>query len=133
MTTLPARSPRRTPETAEFWEAVSADRFVLPRCNACSTYIWYPRLFCPACGSLDVSYVEASGQGAVYSYTVVRKGDGPFREMTPYVLGIVELAEGPRLMTNIVTDDVESISCGQAVHVVFEPAGESDRIYRFAP
>jgi uncharacterized OB-fold protein len=69
----------------------------------------------------------------VYSFTVVRRGDGPYRAVAPYVLAYVELAEGPRVLTNLVDVDVERVEVGQAVRAVFDPAGDADAILRFAP
>ena len=131
---LPARPPRRNLETTAFWDACAAGQFTVPRCDSCSEYFWYPRGFCPFCGGQSVTFTPTDGHGTIYSFTVVRRGEGAFREASPYVIAIVELAEGPRLMTNILTDDPPSISVGQAVRVVLQPAGDDgDRIYRFAP
>ncbi|MDO8361952.1 MAG: Zn-ribbon domain-containing OB-fold protein [Actinomycetota bacterium] len=130
---LPTRPPRRTHETAEFWDGCAAGRLLLPRCDDCHAYIWYPRLFCPHCSSPRVTYTEVSGTGTVYSFTVVRKGAGAYREFSPYVAAYVELAEGPRVMTNIVGVPVDQVHVGQAVRVVFDPAGDADAIPRFTP
>ena len=145
MPELPIRPPRRTEETAPFWDACAESRLVLPRCTACSELIWYPRQFCPFCGSLTVDWVEVSGRGTVYSFTIIRRGAGAYKEAAPYVVAYVELAEGPRLLTNIVTDrdtagppnhvtdDSQGVYVGQPVRVRFERAGDTDRIPRFEP
>ena len=94
---------------------------------------------CPFCGSHSVTYTEVSGRGTVYSFTVVRRGTGPFRDAAPYVLAMVRLDEGPILMTNLVDVEWATVSIGQAVVVVFDPvddpAGDSpgDAIPRFTP
>ena len=80
-----------------------------------------------------MTYVDVSGRGTVYTFTIMRRGDGPFRDKAPYVLAYVRLDEGPVMMTNIVGTDPESVSVGQAVQVVFEPAGDADAIPRFTP
>jgi len=129
---LPTRPPRRTHETAEFWDGCAQGLLLLPRCDACHEYIWYPRLFCPHCSSARVTYVQASGLGTVYSFTIMRKGNGPFKEFAPYVIAYVELAEGPRMMTNIVGVAVDEVRVGLPVKVVFDPAGD-DAIPRFTP
>lgn len=139
MSDLPRRPPRRTHETAEFWAACAEDRLVLPRCEHCAELIWYPRLVCPFCGSHDVAYTEVSGRGTIYARTIMRRGDGPYREHAPYVLAMVRLDEGPTLMTNIVGADAETVEVGQAVRVVFdhvadaEATGRTDAVYRFTP
>jgi uncharacterized OB-fold protein len=88
---------------------------------------------CPACGSLDTEWIEASGRGTVYSFTVVRRGAGAYRDAGPYVLAYVELAEGPRVMTNIVDCDPELINIGDRVEVVFHDTGQGAALPRFRP
>ena len=130
---LPAPSPGVTLETQPFWDATREERLVLPRCDACGFVIWYPRRFCPACGSRDVSWFDAAGTGSVYTYTIVTKGAGTYRDAAPYVVAVVELDEGPRLMTNLVEVAVESVFVGQRVAVVFTPTGEGTALPRFRP
>lgn len=133
MSELPTRAPQRSSETAPFWDACADHRLVLPRCDRCGTFIWYPRAFCPACSSPDVTWVEVSGRGTVYSRTVIRQGQGPYREVGPYVLAMVELEEGPRLLTNVVGCDPAEVTIGRRVQVVFDDAGEGDALPRFSP
>jgi uncharacterized protein len=133
MTFLPVRPPKRTLETDAFWDGCAAGKLVLPRCDDCGELIWYPRLSCPFCGSHAVTHTEVSGRGTVYSFTIIRRGSGPFRDAAPYVLAMVQLAEGPTFMTNIVDADPESLAVGQAVHVVFEPTDDGQAIPRFTP
>jgi uncharacterized protein len=133
MSEVPAIAPAVTTETQAFWDAAAEGRLLLPRCEACGTVIWYPRLLCPSCRSDDIGWFEAAGTGTVYSFTVVRKGQGPFAEAAPYVLAYVELDEGPRLMTNIVDCDVESMEVGQQVTVVFADTGKGTALPRFRP
>lgn len=135
---LPTRAPRPNAETDEFWAGCTEQRLMLPRCDDCGEVIWYPRRFCPFCASTNVTYTEMSGNGVVYTFTVVRKGAGPFREVAPYVIAVVELDEGPRMMTNLIGVAPDEVRIGQSVRVVFEPvvddAGSvTARIPRFAP
>jgi uncharacterized protein len=130
---LPAPSPGVTLETQTFWDATSDGRLVLPRCDDCEFVIWYPRRFCPACGSRNVSWFDAAGTATVYTYTVVTKGAGAYRDAGPYVVAFVELDEGPRLMTNIVDVAPESVFVGQRVGVVFAPTGDGTALPRFHP
>ena len=130
---LPAQSPGVTLETQPFWDATREGRLVLPRCDDCEFVIWYPRRFCPACGTRDVSWFDAAGTGTVYTFTIVTKGGGVFRDAGPYVVAFVELDEGPRLMTNIVETPPESVVVGQRVAVVFAPTGDGTALPRFRP
>jgi uncharacterized OB-fold protein len=94
--------------------------------------IWYPRLFCPECSSTDISWFESSGKGTIYSYTINRRGQGDYRDLA-YVVAYVELNEGPRMLTNIVDCDVEQVSVGQKVQVVFHPTSNGAALPRFRP
>ena len=133
---LPAPAPLVLPEVRPFWEATAAGRLLLPRCAECQAVIWYPRPFCPACASTHVEWIEASGRGTVYSFTVNRRGQADladYKDAGVYVLAYVELAEGPRMMTNIVDCDPDTVSIGQAVEVVFHDTGEGTALPRFRP
>jgi uncharacterized OB-fold protein len=133
---LPAPAPFVLPEVKPFWDATAQGQLVLPTCDECSTVIWYPRPFCPSCASTHVSWVPASGRGTVYSFTVNRRGvaDLPaYRDAGLYVLAYVELEEGPRVMTNIVDGDPDSVHIGQKVEAVFHDTGEGTALLRFKP
>ena len=80
---LPVPAPDRTPETDEFWDATATGRLLLARCDACGTVIWYPKTCCPGCGGLSVSWDQASGLGTIYSFSVVHRVSGPFRDAVP--------------------------------------------------
>jgi uncharacterized OB-fold protein len=131
MTALPAPAPVVTPETAAFWAATARGEFLVPRCNSCAGRYWYPRVLCPFCHSTDTELLAASGRGTVYSFTVVRKGGGDYATATPYVLAYVELDEGPRMMTNVITDDPEAVRIGDRVEVVFSDTGAGAALPRF--
>ena len=133
MSSLPAMAPTPSVETAQYWSATAEGRLLLPRCNACGTVIWYPRGICPDCHSSDVSWFEATGEGEIYSWTVSRRGDGPWKEAAPYVIAYVQLDDGPRVMTNIVDADLEALSIGQRVTAVWDDTGEGNALLRFRP
>ena len=121
---LPAQRPPFNKEAAPYWEATAEGRLVLPVCDACSHHIWYPRSWCPVCGSDSVTWTEMSGRGTVYARTILYKGMGPWAAATPYVGTYVELAEGPRILTNVITDDPTSIDVGMAVQATFVPVAD---------
>jgi hypothetical protein len=77
--------------------------------------------------------MEASGLGTVYSFTVVHRGTGPYRDAAPYIVAYVELAEGPRVLTNLVGCAPDQAQIGQRVRVVFCDTGEASSLYRFEP
>lgn len=113
--------PRPYQDTAPYWAAAREGRFVLQRCRACGRHQFYPRGVCSHCLASDLAWVEASGQGVVHSFTVNHRAPHPgFQGKTPFVLALVDLAEGPRMMTNIVDCDPETVRIGMAVEVCFE-------------
>ncbi len=130
---LPAPAPRIDPEVRPYWDGAAAGRLVLPRCDDCGHVIWYPRPLCPSCGSTAVSWFEASGRGRVYSYTVNSRGEGVWREASPYVLAYVELDEGPRVLTNLVDVAIDAVAVDLAVTAVFVDTGEGTALLRFRP
>jgi hypothetical protein len=133
-TTLPNPVPALSPETEEFWAATAEGKLLLRRCDDCGVAIWYPRFFCPVCGSFNTSWSEASGRGTVYTFTVVHRSGVPgYRDALPYVIAYVELEEGPRVLTNIVECEPEKVEVGMAVHVVFHDTGNGSALYRFRP
>ncbi|WP_207771067.1 Zn-ribbon domain-containing OB-fold protein [Kumtagia ephedrae] len=88
------------PTTELFWKACLERRLIIQKCRSCASHQFYPRPFCLSCESDALEWVEAKGKGTVYSLTTVRI---PVIEALepPYVLALVELDEGPRLLTNI--------------------------------
>jgi uncharacterized OB-fold protein len=133
---LPAPAPVVTPEVKAFWDATAEGRLVLPQCVDCQELIWFPRPFCPSCASTNITWIEASGRGTVYSFTINRRGvaDLPaYRDVGTYVLAYVELDEGPRIMTNIVDVDPDAVAIGQRVEVVFHATGQGTALPRFKP
>jgi uncharacterized OB-fold protein len=127
---LPGAAPEVSADNRPFWDAATEDRLVLPRCRSCGSFIWYPRSFCPVCHDTDVEWYEASGRGTVYSFTVAFRGPGPWSAHVPYVIAYVELEEGPRVLTNLVGIDPETVRIGDPVRAVFEPAGAT-KVLRF--
>ena len=133
---LPAPAPFVSPEIKTFWDATAEGRLLLPRCEQCQAVIWFPRPFCPACASTTISWFQASGRGSVYSFTVNRRGQADlpaYKETGTYVLAYVELDEGPRIMTNIVDCDPDTVAIGQRVEVVFHDTGQGSALLRFRP
>jgi uncharacterized OB-fold protein len=91
--------------TAPFWEGVAEGVLRIQRCASCGRHVFYPRVVCPHCGGTDLAWVEATGAGRVHSFTVVHRAPPDYRDEVPYVVALVELEEGVRLMTRLV--DVE--------------------------
>lgn len=116
-------------ETAPYWEAAREGRLLIKRCTACGKAFFYPRTYCPACWSADTEWIETSGRGTVYTFTVVHQNDlPPFNERVPYVVAIVELEEGVRMTANVEGIAPEEVRCDMSVRVAFreEPRTEDD-------
>ena len=126
--------PTTDRETQPFWDGLKEGKFLLRHCNACGRDHYYPRPFCPSCWSDDVSWREASGRGSLYTYSVVHVNDlPPFGERVPYVAAIVELEEGPRVMTNLEGVPFDTLRCGMAVEVEFRAISDDVTIPVFRP
>ena len=112
---LPAPPP--SPESLEFVAAAKEGRFLIRRCTACHKAHWYPRALCPFCFG-ETAWEQASGNGTIYSYSVMRRVDPPFS------IAYVTLEEGPVMMTSVVDCDLNALAIGQTVAVVFKPASD---------
>ena len=130
---LPAYAARTNLETQPFWDGAEAGVLRLPRCNQCERVIWYPRQRCDGCGSTDVSWFDASGNGSVYSCTITRRIPGRWQASAPFVVAYVELDEGPRVLTNVIDCDPEQVAIGMAVTAAFQPTEEGPPLLRFKP
>jgi uncharacterized OB-fold protein len=120
--------------TGPYWEATRAQRLVMPRCDDCGHYHFYPRTLCPRCSSPKLKWTPVSGAGVVYSYTVIHRAPSPaFATAVPYVVAAVKLAEGPHLMTNIVGVPPDAVRIGMPVKVVFQKYSEEITLPMFEP
>jgi uncharacterized OB-fold protein len=126
--------PRIDEESRGYWEALARHELYFQRCGDCGTSRLPPRAVCPACMSSVTEWVRASGRGTIYSFTVTYQNQMPgFREELPYVLAIVELAEGPRVMTNIVECAPDAVRVGMPVEIVFDDVTPEITLPKFRP
>jgi uncharacterized protein len=127
-------APLPTPETAHFWEGTKVGELRIQRCGACGGAYFYPRPSCPTCGSLDVTWEVASGRARLHTYLISHRAAPGFEDQTPYAIAVVELDEGPRMMTNIVGIDntPENLELDMALEVDFEDRGDQ-RVAVFRP
>jgi uncharacterized OB-fold protein len=125
--------PQPTPETQHFWDGAKAGELLLQRCDACTKVYFPPRPFCPKCGSRGVSVIKASGKAILYSYVIHHRPVPGFTP--PYAIAVVELAEGPRMMTNIVECEQtpEALQLDMPVEVVFEAQNDKITLPFFRP
>ena len=126
--------PQVNPWAKPFWEAAREEKLKIQKCRDCSEPIFYPRIACPHCFSDDVEWVEASGKGTVYSYTVVtNNAPSAFIQDMPFVIAIVKLEEGVQMLSNIVACDPSDVRCDMPVEVTFEKLDEEFTLPKFRP
>jgi uncharacterized OB-fold protein len=112
-----------TPEARPFWDGLREGQVMLPRCLDCGRCFFYPRVACPHCHSRRVEWIRASGRERLHAFEIAYQSmNRAFKVKPPYVLAMIELEEGPRMMSNLVgvEPDPRAIRCDMPVEVVFE-------------
>lgn len=126
--------PTVQPWTEEFWRATKKRRLLIQECVKCSSLIFYPRKYCPQCWSAELGWREASGKAKVYTFAIMRDMVEPkFMPDLPYVLAMVDLQEGVRMMTQIVQCDPAKVEIGMDVEVVFRDLTDQHALPLFRP
>ncbi len=119
--------PPVSPTTQPYWEGAARGQLMLQQCSACGQRPFPPHTHCEQCGSADLAWQAASGKGTIYTYTISYRAPHPvFRDQCPMVIAVVELDEGPRLITNIIECDPDHVAVGMAVEAAFEKIDDSD-------
>ena len=125
--------PSPTDANRAFWSGCAEGRLKLRRCTQCAKHHAPTRVACD-CGSIALDWVNASGRGHVFSFNVVHRAPDPaFRADIPYVIAIIELEEGARLMSNLVGAPAEKVRAGLPVRAVFEAMTEGIGVPKFEP
>jgi uncharacterized OB-fold protein len=121
-------------DSKEFWEGCHRHELLLQKCADCNSFYFQPGPICPQCFSTNVKWEKVSGKGTVYTYTVVRRALSPdWEDVVPYTVGVIELAEGPRMVSNIVDCSPEDIKIGMPVQVTFDDITENASLPKFKP
>lgn len=132
--TKPLPNPSNPELTRPFWEAAKRHELVMPRCRMCASVFFYPREICPSCFSADLEWVPVSGKGRVHSFTVVyQPGIAAFRDDTPYIYVMVQLDEGPRMVSNLVGCAIEDAKVDMPVTAVFDDVTPEVTLVKFQP
>ncbi|MFG2194510.1 Zn-ribbon domain-containing OB-fold protein [Streptomyces sp. NPDC048639] len=119
--------------TQPYWDAATEGLLLIRRCADCGAAHHYPREFCPRCWSENVTWERASGRATLYTWSVVHRNDlPPFGHRVPYTPAVVDLAEGPRMMTEIVGCPESELRIGMDVRVAFR-TGEAVSVPVFRP
>tara|TARA_B110000263_G_scaffold64806_1_gene55933 strand:+ start:85 stop:471 length:387 start_codon:yes stop_codon:yes gene_type:complete len=125
-----------TPEAKPYWDGLRMDKLMLPKCNDCGAAFFYPRILCPHCHSRNVGWIQASGKGKLYSFEIAYRTFNPaFKVEAPFILAMVELEEGPRMMSNLINiePDPAVVKCDMPVEVVFEKQTDEVTLALFQP
>ena len=135
MTEAPLKHfPRPTPETEVYWEGCRKHELLLQRCTQCSEFQFYPRIICTNCASEDLEWVKGSGRGRVLTFAIVRRAvSEAYAADVPYVVALIQLDEGPTMMSNVVQCDPETVKIGSPVQVIFEDWSEEISVPQFRP
>lgn len=123
--------PKPSPETEEFWAGCKRHELLVQHCKDCGRYIYYPRTLCPSCSSRNIEWVKSSGRGEVYSFSVHYRGPKEFKDDVPYVVALIDMEEGWRMMSNIIDCNPEEVCIGDKVEVVFEDITEEISLPKF--
>ena len=126
--------PPVTGTSRPFWDATRERRLLLQWCTDCDAAVWYPRDLCPACSSAGLEWRPASGGATVYAFTIEPRPTlpGVFGE-EPFVVALVELEEGVRLMTNVVGCAPHAVTVGMPVRVTWEELSDGRNLPLFEP
>ena len=111
--------PPITPFTQPWFDGCTRGELLLQQCGNCGKYQFYPRTLCSHCGTADPGWAVASGRGHIASFSIVRRAISKAYE-APYVVALIDLEEGPRMMSNVIGCDPDAVAIGQPVTVSFE-------------
>lgn len=128
--------PTPDPVTKPYWDSVKAHAMQLQKCSDCGKFVFYPRAVCPHCFSRDLKWTPVSGKGKIYGFTIShQKVIQSFASEVPYVIALVELEEGARMMTNLVGVEPDStqIKVGMDVIVQYDDVTEAMTLPKFKP
>lgn len=122
----PRPAPIPDAESAPFWTGTLEGKLLVQECSMCGQRQLYGRSLCTNCHSAALSWIESSGRGTIYSRTIIRQNPNrSFKHLIPFVVALVDLDDGPRMMTNIVGTPPEAVAIGDRVKVTFEPVSDA--------
>ena len=128
--------PQPDPVTQPFWDSLKQHAMQIQRCNDTGKFFFYPRGLSPFTLSDNISWETVSGRGTVHAFSIVYNQRAPgFAEEVPYVVAMVELEEGPRMMTNLINvePDPEHVKIGMPVEIVYDDVTDEITLPKFKP
>ena len=130
----PLPRPENRGLTAPFWEAAKRHELVCQRCRRCASWIFYPREQCPHCFSQDLEYAPVSGRGRVHAYTIVyQPAVAAFNEDAPYVFALIQLDEGPRMISNVTGCEPRDVKVDMPVVATYDDVTPEWTLVKFRP
>jgi uncharacterized OB-fold protein len=130
--------PEIDEDTKPFWEAVKRHELPIQQCKICGKYppSHHPigSAGCPEHGDVNMDWVKASGKGKVFTFVVFQRAFHPaFQADIPYNVSVIELEEGPLIMSNVIDCNIEELKIEMPVEVIFEDVTEDTTIFKFRP
>jgi uncharacterized OB-fold protein len=126
--------PKPNADTKPFWEGCKDHQLRFQKCRECGFVRWPPSLLCPSCHSAESDWIRATGKGRVYSFAVYHVAFHPaFKDDIPYVTAVVELDEGPRLLTDIIGCNPSDVTCDMPLDVIWHDISEELSLPKFKP
>ena len=124
-----------SPELSKpFWDAAKRHELMVPRCKTCSNLFFYPREVCPDCLSSDLEWSTVSGRGRLHTYTIVHQPvNAAFRDDVPYIYAMIQLDEGPRMVSNLVDCPIDDVEMDMPVTAVFDDVTPEVTLVKFKP
>jgi uncharacterized OB-fold protein len=120
--------------TRPFWEAAKRHELVVPRCTICDHLFFYPRSECPRCLSDRLEWMKVSGRGRLHTYTIVyQPANAAFRDDAPYIYAVVQLDEGPRMVSNVVQCEIDAVRVDMPLEVIFDDVTPEWTLVKFKP
>ena len=119
--------PTPSPLTKPFYDGLKKGKLMLPRCQDCNRVHWYPRYICPFCHSINIAWIQGSGEGRIHTFAVQHRASGGWAKEVPFVTAFIDLNEGDRMATVLRGIDPavpSAIKIGSKVRVEFEKAAQ---------
>jgi uncharacterized protein len=126
--------PVPSAEAQPYWDGLRDRKLLMPRCDACGKYWFPPSLLCSHCNATKWTWASTSGRGRIFSYVVYHRVYHPgFADEVPYAVSVIELDEGPRMISNVIGIAPDKLACDMRVEVVYQPITETITLPKFKP
>jgi uncharacterized protein len=126
--------PVPSAESQAYWDGLRDRKLLMPRCDACGNYWFPPSLLCPHCNATNWTWTSTSGRGRIFSYVVYHRIYHPgFADEVPYAVAVIELDEGPRMVSNVIGIAPDKLACDLRVQVVYQPITDTITLPKFKP